>query len=192
MAVLFRLTIGVKKWGRIYRMARLDHRGASIYYIDGTPNGHHFSVHDANQNQPFGVIHSRLRRGTFKTLPGNIDIGDTITMAHIPPFSAITEPISILGDGLSTVRIDERTLHFAKELTVGRQADSIVLDADAMGDRFIGWFVLLLQPGDWDGVERWYRLRYRDFRGMRLESVHTWSRAEPWVGLGFVSNPLEG
>jgi hypothetical protein len=191
MATLFSLTIGVKKNGRVYRMERIDYRGASIYCINGTPNGAHVSIHDAKPGHPYGVIHDRLSRGTFTRWPGEVDVGKTIVRARIPPFSAIGEPVSVLGDGLGLIRIGERTLHFAKEMNVGRQTDSVVLDADLIGDRFVGWFILLLQPGDWVGSERWYRLRFANFPGWRLESVHTWGRAEPWLGIGFVSAPIE-
>ena len=191
MPVLFRLTIGIKKGGRTYRMERVNHHGTSIYCIDGTPNGHHLSVHDATEHRPVGVIHSRLTKGEFKVLPGNVSVGRTITIGHTPPFAAITEPVAIGGESVSLIRIDERTLHFAKELSAGRQTESVILDVDALQNRFVGWFVLLLQPGDWLGAERWYRLRYKDFPGWRLESVHVWGKAEPWLAVGFVSAPIE-
>jgi hypothetical protein len=109
----------------------------------------------------------------------------------IPPFSAIAEPVSVHGDSIGLSRINEGVLHFAKEMNVGRQTDSVVLDADLIGDRLVGWFILLLQPGDWVGTERWYRLRFANSPRWRLESVHTWGRVEPWLGLGFVSASIE-
>ena len=191
MASLFSLTIGVKKNGRVYRMQRIDHHGNRIYCMMGTPLGYHISVHDANPEHPHGIIHARLPRGTFTVWPGGVDVGNTTGQIPIPPFSAITEPIPVLGDAIGLGRIDERSLHFAKEISVGRQTESVVLDADLISDRFVGWFILLLQPGDWVGSERWYRLRFANFPGWRLESVHTWGRAEPWLGIGFVSAPIE-
>jgi len=190
MPTLFSLTIGVKKNGRVYRMQRIKHQGASIYCVWGAPGGYHVSIHDANADHPYGLIHTRLSRGTFTQFPSGVDVGNTLGRMAIPPFWAITEPIPVLG-GLSLGRINERSLHFAKELDARRQTDSVILDADLLGDRFLGWFILLLQPGDWVGTERWYRLGYAGFPGYRLESVHTWSRADPWLGIGFVSAPIE-
>jgi len=191
MSTGFSINVGVKKDGRVYRLERVHHRLNSIYFISaGIPGGSHISVHDANEKHPFGIMHSRLSRGTFTLFPGGVDVGNTIGRVMIPPFQAITEPIPI-GGGLSLGRINERSLHFANEMNAGKQCNSIVLDADALPDRFIGWFWLLLQPGDWSGTERWYRLRFTQFPGYRLESVHTWNARAPWLGLGFVSSPFE-
>ena len=190
MLIPLTLSIGLKKDGRIYRVERIDHRGTSIYCISGIPNGHHLSVHDANADHPLGVIQERLSQGTFRISPGDVPLGKKVIIAQIPPFAAITDPVPLGSDNISVQRIDKRTLNFAKELRAGMQTESVVFDADAVGDRFVGWFLLLLQAGDWAGVERWYRLRYADVPDYRLESVHTWSRVRPWLGLGFVSAPF--
>jgi len=192
MPTAFSMNVGVKKDGRVYRLEHVHHRGNSIYFISaGVPGGSHVSVHDANATHPFGIMQHRLSKGTFVSFPGNVDIGNTSGRVMIPPFSAITEPIPVGGEGISLLRLGERTLHFAKEMNSGKQSSSVVLDADILKDRFVGWFWLLLQPGDWSGTERWYRLRFANFPGYRLESVHTWNTVAPWLGLGFVSAPIE-
>jgi hypothetical protein len=190
MPNLLSLTIGVKKDGRIFRVSRIDHRGSSVYCMSGIM-GYHISAHDADDQHPFGAIHSRLAHGTFTVFPGNVDIGSTADRTMIPPFAAIGEPVPMLGNAISASRVDERFLFGAKEITTGRQTESVVVDADLLGSRALGWFILLLQAGDWDGAERWFRINFARLPGWRLESVHTWSRAEPWLGVGFLTTDLD-